>query len=378
MKEINFYSFGDSHKLSTWSNVPYLFAEALEKKGFKLNRIDISPPKTINHLFNSLSFLFFQRIFSFKSCPIFQRSFVHRWIIERRLKKVSKKYPNADLNLFLSYGFFNKYSVKPNVLWCDWTDRIVIERLGRTPQWYETRSLAHEDIAINKADAVFTMFPKCQKKMEAMYGRKIEYLHRNVVNSVYKGPFDNKSNIEQRKNSQAILFIGNIRYKSGALILIKAIKELQKTNPDLTLHIIGMSPTDLPSSKNVVCHGYLHKDIARERDEYYELLLSCKCLVNPTKGWAGYSSCIEAMYYGCPIIISHFEDFEEEFGNSISFGYYCDDNNLKEKLSNMMASSSEYVKMCNAAHHAVKDYTWDNYVDLFIQSLQSKGFLSYN
>jgi len=374
MKTINLYTFGDSRKLSTWSNVPYLFAEALERKGFKLNRIDISPPKRLSHLFNSISFYIFQRLLCRRSCPIFQRTFIHRWLIDRRLKKAAKAYPEADLNLFLSFGFVNEYSEKPNVLWCDWTDRIVIERLGRTPQWYEKRSLAHEDNVLKKADAVYTMFPKCQQKMEAMYGRPIEYLHRNMVNTVFKGSFDVLSNIKRRTLSQSILFIGNIRYKGGALLLIKAMQKLREANPALTLHIIGMTTSDLPSSKNVVCHGYLHKDIARERDEYYDLLFSCKCLVNPTKGWAGYSSCIEAMYYGCPVIISPYEDFVEEFGSDIPFGYYCDETNLQDRIASVFASEN-YENMCLAAHEAVKDYTWDGYVEEFVLSLQSKGLL---
>ena len=259
-------------------------------------------------------------------------------------------------------------------MWCDWTDRIVIERLGRQPQWYEKRSLLHEDNVMKRADAVYTMFPKCQKQMEKMYGREITYLQRNVINTVYEDTFHLEENIPLRRQSNIILFIGNIRYISGAKLLIKAFQIIRISMPELELHIIGMTHSQIPAYENVYCHGYLHKDITKERDEYYNLLLNCRCIVNPTKGWAGYSSCVEAMYYGCPVIISPYDDFTEEFGTDIDFGYYCDENNLEQKIS-VLLESPDYPEMCRNAHERVKDYTWDKYIDAFIRSLKEKAII---
>ena len=102
-KEITVYSFGDSRKASTWSNVPYLFCGTLEEKGIKVNRVNISPAKTLNKWFNRLSFLIFVRILHLKACPIFARTWLHRFIIYRRLKKAVEAYPNTDLNNFQYY-----------------------------------------------------------------------------------------------------------------------------------------------------------------------------------------------------------------------------------------------------------------------------------
>ena len=374
-KKICLYTCGDSRNINTWSNVPFLFARALEKKGFILNRVDISPSKLINRVFNTSSFYLFKKLLHFRTCPEFHRTWLHRALIYRRLKKAHKKYPEAELNLFLSFAFINKYSPKPNVLWCDRTDRVVIERLERAPKWYERRSLAHEDGVMKRADAVYTMFPKCKEHLEELYQRPVNYLNRNVINTVYDGIFDLESTTLNRKQSNKILFIGNLRYKSGAVMLIQAVNELRPKIPDLEVHVIGMTEENLGQHEKVVCYGYLQKDIEKERNLYYELLLSCRCLVNPTKGWAGYSSCIEAMFYGCPIIISPNEDFTAEFGKEISFGYYCDEYDLKNKIEQLFCCS-DYPSMCKSAHRSVKDYTWDNYIDAFITSLQEKGLLT--
>ena len=372
MKEIIVFSCGDSRDISTWSNVPYLFTKTLEEKGIKVNRVDISPSKLINRLFNTCSYIFCKRLLHLKVCPEFHRTFFHRFIIYRRIKKATVQYPNSELNLFLSFAFLNPYSNKPNVLWCDWTDAIAIERLGRKPMWHERLSLKHEHRVMQRADLVFSMFPKCAQQMQTMYGREVLYLKQNVVNTVWKQAFELEEVIKNRQASHQILFIGSHLYKSGALKLIHAFLQLKSSDPDLSLHIVGMTQEELPAVADLYCYGYLHKDIPDERDKYYDLLTHCVCFVNPTAQWGGYSSCIEAMYYASPIVVSPYDDFVEEFGRKIDFGFYCHEDDLVQQISRVLYAE-QYVDLCQSAHERVKDYTWSNYVDLFLAELDSRN-----
>ena len=41
IKEVIVYSNGDSNDLATWSNVPYFFCRELEKRGIKVDKVDI-------------------------------------------------------------------------------------------------------------------------------------------------------------------------------------------------------------------------------------------------------------------------------------------------------------------------------------------------
>lgn len=373
--QILFFTCGDSNDLSTWSNVPFLFAKALEEKRYILHRIDISPNKYLNRLFNTTSFIICKKILKLRACPEFHRTWLHRFITYRRIKKATFLHPNIAFNLFLSFAFYNKYSNKPNVLWCDWTDRIVIERLGRKPTFFEKKSLQHEEQVIKKADLVYTMFPVCKTQMQKMYNREIIYLNRNIVNTVYNGSFNIEENIDTRLNSKKILFIGNIRYKGAAEELINAFNILRKTDTDLTLHIIGMTKTDLSRiGDNIYCYGYLRKDIEKEKNLYYNLLHTCKVLVNPAKQWGGYSSTIEAMYYGTPIIVAPYDDFVENFGQKIDFGHYYQDKPLITYISAIIYSDEvSYKSLCINAHNRVYDYTWNNYTDSFIESLKNNN-----
>lgn len=370
--EFLLFTCGDSNDISTWSNVPYLFAKTLEKKGHKVNRVDISPNKYLNRLFNTLSYTIFKRILKLQACPEFHRTWLHRFIIYRRIKKATKQYPNSHINLFLSYAFYNKYSNKPSVLWCDWTDRIVIQRLGRAPKFYEIASLQHEDNVMKQADKVYTMFPVCKRQMQALYNRDIIHLERNVVNTVFSGEFDINQCICQRFYSKKIVFIGGKNYLGAAKELIKAFLLLYKKDKELELHIIGMTPSDLSvHNDNIFCHGYLRKNIKAQRDKYYHILHNCKVFVNPARQWGGYSSSIEALFYGCPIVVAPYNDFVEEFGKEICFGHYLDDNNLTNCIKKILDSSKDdYYNMCKCAYNSVANYTWDNYIDEFIESLK--------
>ena len=80
------------------------------------------------------------------------------------------------------------------------------------------------------------------------------------------------------------------------------------------------------------------------------------------------------MFYGCPIVVAPYDDFVCEFGTDINFGRYT---NKEEELyktidSIINANKDIYKAMCFNAYNRVYDYTWSNYVDNFLQSLQQK------
>ena len=74
---------------------------------------------------------------------------------------------------------------------------------------------------------------------------------------------------------------------------------------------------------------------------------------------------IEAMYFYTPVVVSPFDDFVQEFGEMIDFGRYNRDFSedcIAENIKKLM-DSDDFLKTCRQAHEAVKDYTWDRYVD---------------
>lgn len=136
-RKIIFVSYGDSRSAVSWSNIPYLFSENLEKKGFELIRLDINPnPETNlwwgNYVYRYLSILF----------PNHYYSYIRTWFFRRetfqKIKKVVRENPDAYFCVFLNFEFYNKFSKVPSLLFGDWTyDIVILDRLNRKPYFFE-------------------------------------------------------------------------------------------------------------------------------------------------------------------------------------------------------------------------------------------------
>ena len=373
MREITVFTEGDSLDLNAWSNVPYLFTKALEAKGIRVNRVNIYSNKYVRktiwkYLFSPiLSFLYQGNIYSFEQTSL------NRYLIRQKIRKSLVKYRNSELNVYLSYSYLEK-SRQPNVLFSDWTSEYVLRyRLKRKPYIIEDDLLKIQRSNIQRADMVISLFPDIASTMEEMYSRSILYLGQNVINNVYEGTLDVPSIISLKKQSNILLFIGRKNYLEGASMLIRVFPKLRRLYPNLELHIIGLKKSDFANIPNgIYCHGYLDKSNCEERKLYYDLILKSKVFLNPTPLWGGYSSTVEAMYFYTPVIISNYGSFVNTFGEEINFGYYIRDNQDMELYNCVLSimESEEYESFCLNAHESVKSFTWDCFVDHFLERVE--------
>ena len=202
----------------------------------------------------------------------------------------------------------------------------------------------------------------------------VQYLGRNVINNAAHFTISERSILEKKSQSTIILFIGREKYLEGARLLIDAFQKFNSSaNHRYSLHIIGLQKESVEETRldNVFFYGYLDKADENDNSIYYTLLSEARLVINPTPGWAGYSSIIEALYYYTPIIISPFLAFKDEFGDSLPFGQFFHGND-SESLAKCIQESinpPHFREMCLAAHFAVKDYTWDAYVDDLLRYL---------
>ncbi len=373
MKEIIFFCNGDSSKISTWSNVPYLFTKTLESRGLIIHRVNTAPNKLIEKIYNITIGFILNRIFDKPQLPYFRTRF-HKFTTDHIIKKSVLRYPKANLCIFIGFGYYNKYSGTPSLLFGDWTYKTLIkERLNRELYSFEKPVEKQEYEALSNSKFSVSLFPICAEQIKADYpSANIHYLDRNVINLLYDKPIK-QDIIEKKALSKKILFIGNEKYIDGAKLLIESVKKLHDSGLNIELHIIGINsinPSD--PNDNLFFYGYLDKNNKTQRLKYYELLLGASLFVNPTPIWGGYSSCIEAMYFYTPVIVSPYKDFLRNFGEKINFGTYndhftvdCLSNNIKKILY-----SDNYLETCKEAHNAVKDYTWDKYVDSLLKIVE--------
>jgi glycosyltransferase involved in cell wall biosynthesis len=370
IKEISVFTFGDSTLVRTWSNVPYMLTKTLEKQGYKINRININPNRYLQSFYNRVIYKL-TLLLKNDNVYLYERTYINYILTFIKIWRYNKKYPNADLNIFTNFSFYNKYSAQPNILLCDWDLSIGInDRLGRKPYYFEQQAILRQMRVIEHADLVISLFPKAAEIMKKMYKNpNIFHLNQNVINSLYEKELDEAEILEIKEKSFNLLFIGSTNYIVGAKLLIAAYMNLKIDYPNLKVKIVGIKSEELGELPDgVEAFGYLDKNLKNDNRLYYDLLINAKIFVNPTPVWGGYSSTIEAMYFYTPIIIAPYEEFTTEFGEEISFGRYCEEFSIPylQKCLKDIISSTNYGSLSFQAHNAVKNYTWDKYVEILM------------
>lgn len=366
IKEIIFLCSGDSRSARTWSNVPFLFSQELERRGIIVRRVNVEPPNRLRQLYNHSVWKISRYIWRDNEYS-FIRTKLARYLSDRKARNGIEQYPHADLCIFVSFGQYNKWSSIPSLCFSDWTFKLLIERQGRKPYSFERKFYELEENTINSANYVVSLFRDCALRMKKDYPQaNIHGFKTNVINNLYGRPLIENDILKRKKNTNKILFIGNKWYKESLMLLIYSFLDVKEQVKDLELVIIGMTKehTGVEDSR-IKYHGYLQKDVEAERDIYYDELISAKMIVNVAPTWGGYSSLIEAMYFYTPVIVAPYKEFVAEFGEEIDFGVYnkefshqCLTNNILNTLQN-----EDYEKMCKVAHKRVENYTWTEFVN---------------
>jgi len=386
MKEVIFLTNGDANNANVWSNVPYCFSHALENEGITVHRIDYSISSSFVKFYN----LVLRRILDSLTLrklkfPYLRSTRLFKFFAERKIRKAIQQYPQADLCLFMGYGFFNKWNKIPSLIFSDWTTEMDIQK-KRKPNFLEKRIIRQEEEAINHAQYVISLFPVCCEEMKKKYPKaNIHFLGGNVINDLLNKSLVSRSKlqvsnekadntiivedlVETKEKSKKLLFIGRkTTYLEAAKKLIEAYRLLKQEEQyrDLELDIVGCAESDFGSLPDgVTCYGFLNKSNERDRNTYYDLLLGAKVLVNVNPNWGAFSSTVEAMYYYTPVMVSPYQDFVKNFGKEIDFGVYNQDFTVESIANNIKSviNSENYTEMCNFAHEKVKTYTWENYV----------------
>lgn len=370
--EITVFTNGDSAAISTWSNVPYFFTETLMTKGVKVNRVNIRTSKFLKTLYRVSIWQILKRTKNHDAYEYY-RTKLHDWHINFKIKNAVQQYPNSDAFLFLSFSFSaKKYSTKPSILFGDWTfDHYFNYFKNRAAGPLEKEFIDRENQHIEQADLVFVLFPKVAEYMKGTYKNPNIFYIGNVINSKINS--QENEILEKKKHSNKILFVGSNKYKIGADLLVKAFVIAQQQEPELELHFIGLKEADFDAlPTHVFCHGYLDKEKESERKLYYDLLETAKMYVNTTPKWSAFSATIEAMYFYNPILISPYDEFSQTFGEQNDFVNYSSSDDAAILANDILTlyHHPNYTDICKRTHHAVKDFTWESYIDQFLKIVE--------
>lgn len=374
-KEITVFTEGDSNDSSVWSNVPYFLTKTLEEKGYTVHRINVDGNPLLKCIYDKFLCRVLRHTIFKKTSYAYERSILYALETCFYMKNAVKHFPGTSIYISTSFSFSPaSYTSKPSILFCDWTYEYYIRHfLSRKPDCLERHAIRRQDRVIEKASSVFVLFPNIAEYMKQYYQNKNIFYLGNVINT--DTVISDLAVINTKQSTKNILFIGLKKYKEGAAALIHAISLLRNNGDDIKLDIIGMDADTFSTFPDFVkYHGYLNKNIDAEKALYNSLLNSAAVYVNTTPKWAGFSSCLEALYHYTPVITTPYPSFTDTFGTSIPFGYYCN-SNTPEAIASYISTllelpAGKYLAMCNAAHESVLDFTWSSYVDKLLKQLE--------
>ncbi len=370
IREIIFFAGGDPESAQTWSNVPKCFIDGLRRKGIVVHPVALTHQRWERLYDNIIRKVLKVLTLWYDEPRYYAYTWLHKLLAEKRIKKAVATFPQADYCFFINYAFCNKFSRIPSLLLSDWTNVINLQRHGKSASRFQKRFCMQEREAVEHAEHVISIFPLCAEEMRQLYPTaNIHYLGGNVINNLSGDEPHPDEIVGRKKAAKKILFIGKPdRYKMSAIKVIEAVGRMRNDTRfmNLELDIVGIRADQLPQVPEFThCHGFLRKDNPAECKEYYKLLKEAMVIVNPTPKWAAYSSIIEAMYFCTPVVVSPFDDFVNEFGEEINFGSYNKEFTAEGIAKNIerIVVAENYEDICRNAHDAVKDYTWDRYVD---------------
>ncbi len=374
MKSITVFSQGEASSSKTWSNIPYYLVESLKQKGFVVNTVNVEINGVGRFVYDKIICRFLRHTFFRNTTFTYDRTSHFQKAVSKIMKSSVVSYPDTDLFISTSFSFLpSKYTDKPCVLLCDWTYEYLIRHFkGREPDCFEKKGISIQDEVINNSNYVFSLFPDVAKHMSKYYSAKIMYLG-NVINSL---PFTiNYAEVGARRHNPHIVFVGLPKYIEGLKSLLKAVEILQIEYNSINLDVIGMTPNDVEVERprHVTFHGYLEKSDDAQFEKYSSILKNAFVFVNTTPHWAGFSSTLEAMYYGLPIYTSRYNSFIETFGKELDFGKYCENNSPQEIADYLKClikmSQEDYLALCVNARKKADPYTWSAYVDKMLNTI---------
>lgn len=373
IKELVLITIGSPLSLGTWSGVPYFLLNQIEKKGIKVNYINLEPNKYIKIIYNTIFLPLLSLLVKNGELSIYRTVFfrIYQYFIFRT--KLCK-YKNVDVVIGLSYNLMIPRKFR-SVLFSDWPFSYDLEKKGINIGRYQRYHLCWENRCLKNASHVISLFPTCAKYINSILGEnKAISLGVNVVNNLSSEP--DKQLISKKIKRKRIVFIGRKHYLKGAIALITSYSELKKVYPNLCIDIIGLTKKDIEEYEGVEMldgiklWGYLDKGNTEQCNQYYNILSNASLYVNTTPGWVGYTSMIEAMYYYTPVVVYPCTEFIDEFGDNINWGIYCQtEEQLVTSIISILSNKDRFQMFCENAHDRVSEYTWSNFTDRLLMSI---------
>jgi glycosyltransferase involved in cell wall biosynthesis len=371
IKKVILCADGDSNDIDLWSNIPFLLATELDRRGISIIAVCLTQPLWIRRLWR-YTLGVRHKLRHWRTSTDFYRSATNHWLTTRKLNQAIRRHGESNTILInLSISFAPTRSSIPVVLLSDWSYHYYItERLSRQPDYAERGTIARDTAAMARASLVVLLFPESAARLQCQIPEGRFRFLGHVINDHPLAPLpppQPPASIPHRP--WRLLFIGRPRYREGLERLLAALSLLPADLP-VQLDVIGIDASDLAQQiaprTFVNLHGYLSKAEELQRITYYELLNQADIVINASCLWGGFSSTVEAMHRRTAVLTPPYQEFQALFGAEIDFGVYLyrlEPHYVADSIAALLQCPTRLSASQEAAHLAVQVFTWCTFVE---------------
>ena len=356
--------------------MPYFLARALISRKVDVRRINLFPEEGL--IQRGLNFLNRNRnraasLFGLRPREMFRVPAFHR-LVNFHLAKTSRKFEDADLNLFLTFSSSSyRYSDVPVALYTDRTYEHHLEEQGIRPTYVDRCLFRMEKRNLQNARYVFSLNRACLEFIRDRYGVQSPVLLKAAINLSGDDFPDPSALIARKEAARNILFVGRgyYYYQRGVDILLEAFLRFnEKVSEPFTLHLVGINDNQLPGPQaHVICHGYLRKDDPDQYREYIDLLASARLFVFPMRFGPIAGVLREALWMCTPVILTNVPNATDRVqdGKNGILAAKAEPDEIAHWMSALVADQELWRRMAEYARESVRDETWEATADRFVQ-----------
>lgn len=172
-----------------------------------------------------------------------------------------------------------------------------------------------------------------------------------------------------------ILFVGTLQPRKNIIKLIEAFSKIEREN--LILVIVGKKGwlyEDILSApqKFGVLERVKFLDFAEDKD-LPSLYQNATCFVLPSL-YEGFGlPVLEAMKYGCPVLVSNVSSLPEAGGDAAIYFDPKDANDIKEKIEKVISNTKLRSEMIEKGKLQIKKFSWEKTARETLRVLESLG-----
>lgn len=297
----------DPYNPRSWSGTPYFMRLALEKQIEKVSVLgNIKPRRTLVN--SALRVLLGGKPARY---PLFLTAAAQREFARRLLQAIEELKPDAVLTI--SSFFLVGMSTPPPVPtfmvsdapWLTWKETYQVHEHYPMPLLGPRFARLEAESAARYTGMIFSSEWAVGEAIR-LYGAPREKLHSIPLGAVWTPDLTNDelfAAIDARPTDRLdLLFVGKDWPRKGGPLAVDIARSLRERGvPNVTLHIVGCTPTIAPADREwVQLHGFLNVHVPEESARLKNLFLRSHFLVVPTQAECFGIVFAEAQAFGLP------------------------------------------------------------------------------